>query len=219
MIVKLGDIKTYLQLNSADDDSLVLLYAELVQAEIEAYVQRPLELNTYTEYLKFNSYNSDLLPLTPLGAEIKNRFLFVENTPITELSILVDGEEVSTDNYNYNANTGVIEMYVNYDDSKNSIVAEYSAGYSTASTATFGVPSDLKLVMLEGIKSIYINNSQATKGSGNISSKKIKDFSVSYGNESTSNIAKTGLAGSGALVKTYIASNSTILNKYKRISI
>src|SRR5690606_33621443 len=166
-----------------------------------AYIDRNLALTTYTEIPSYLGSRFDQSSYTSLDTWNEESFLFLKNTPIIGISITYNGSVYPTTSYSYNADQGYIY---------NAYLAEptvtYTAGYTT-STA----PADLKLVALQGVKSLYENNSAASSGSGNVQSKRIKDFSVTYGNE------QSGYLGTGG--KIYLKSISTILNRYKRIVI
>lgn len=66
-----------------------------------------------------------------------------------------------------------------------------------------------------GVASLFNNNTAAKQGSGNVQSKKIKDFSVTYGNNQNSYVQNAN----GQLVKTYLASNQHIINRYTNVNL
>lgn len=204
-ITTVADTKTYLQLTSNDVDTLIQLYIDVVQSEISAEINVPIAQATYTEALSYSINRKDASDYTPFNSAYPENSLFLRNgLNVSNLTIVQDTTTVSSANYNLDADNGVITLYSYLDDSQNKLRASYTAGYTTVSA-----PFDLKKVVWEGVRAYYQNNTAAKQGGGDVKSKNIKDFSVSYGNTETS------LNGSGGK-KRYIETNESILSKYRR---
>jgi len=197
--------KVYLGITTTATDVLIQLFTDLVVAEIEAEIGDKLSQVTITDeelhFLESQNFADDM------GAIDQNNpypILSTKYSPVSSLSVSHQQVSVSTANYNYNSN-GVITMFAFYDDSKNELKATYTAGYST-------LPSDLQMIVFEGVKTNFMNSGTTKQNSGNISSKKLADFSVSYGD------SQTGLYNDNGK-KSYICNNMSILQRYQRISI
>lgn len=206
-IIGITETRTFLQIGTASD-VLLSLYIDLIESEIEAFTDRNLARGTYTESLAYLQSTFDKTGYTALDASQDKLNLFLDNYPVItgSLTLISGGAEVTQSSFSYDNANGVIRTESVLSDP----TATYVAGYTTATA-----PNDLKLVAFMGVKSLYDNNSAASSGSGDVKSKSIKDFSVTYGNEQTSLIINS-VSG---LTKTYIASNKHILNKYKRVDI
>jgi hypothetical protein len=204
-IVSLEEVKAFMQITTTASDALIQSYIDLTQAEIEAVIGRNLARATYTEVLVYKQSRFDKSGYTYLDTSQDAPVLFLKNTPIVNLT-LEHGGVVPTTSYTYDPDNGVLrpnsQLY--------RPTATYVAGYTTATA-----PADLKGVVKLGVVSLFENNKAAKQGSGNVQSKRIKDFSVTYGNNQNSYIQSSG----SQLVKTYIASNMAILNKYQNINL
>lgn len=204
-LISLTEAKEFLQITNTATDALITTYIDMVEAEIEAYTNRSLALATYTETPKYLQSNFDQSDYTYFEAATNVPNLFLRNYPIRSLTLTVGGQ-TATASYIYNANNGVITI----NDYVSDPTVTYVAGYTTATA-----PNDLKAVAKMGVSSIFNNNSAAKMGSGNVTSKRIKDFSVNYGYNQNSLLSEVN----NELVKTYIAGNKTILNKYRRVDL
>jgi hypothetical protein len=207
-LTSLSDIKQYLQITSSDQDNLITLYRDLVEAEVEAYCNSNLIEGTYTDVLNYEQSKVDSSGYRPFNTRQDLRKLFLRNGYVTTFTLVSDTTTVTSDNYDINEDAGVVTLYNYYDDSQEKLKGIYTSGFTTATC-----PTDLKMVIFQGVKSVYENNTQASQGKGNVKSKQIKDFSVSYGNEQTGMISTID----NTLVKNYLVSNNKILSKYKRI--
>lgn len=205
-LTTLNEIKAFLQITTTVTDALITTYRDIIESEIESYVNQNLTQSTYTEVLNYTDRNYDLSSFTPLNTGQRHLSLSLKNGFVNSLTLLEGNTTVS--DYNLINKSGLIETYQKFDDHKNNLQAHYDAGFTT-STA----PIDLKSVVYLGVKSLYENNSQAKQGNGNVKSKSVKNFSVSYGNEQS---AYT-LSMNNSLVKQYLASNNSILSKYQRV--
>ena len=210
-LVSLDDIKTFLQVTGTASDTLLTVYRDSIEAEIGAYCGRGLTENTYTEVVRYLQSPYDANDYTFLDVNYDYPAFVVKNTPITAFQLVANDVTVSDSNYWYKNNQGLVQTSSRYDDTKNKLKATYTAGYTTATT-----PVDLQLVVKEGVRALFTSNTAAASGgaSGAVKSKSIKDFSVSY-DGSSSYVVQIN----NEFVKPYLASNSTILNRYKRIGI
>lgn len=207
-LTTIDKIKAFMQITTTATDPLLEIYRDIVVTEIEAYVNTKLVEGTYLEALHFEESRVDLSGYYPFNTSVDNPRLFLENgRNVTTFTMLSKGATVSSTNYTLDEDNGVITMYAYYNDSKDQLQANYTSGYTTATA-----PTDLQAVVWQGVKSYFENNGAAKTGSGNVTAKRIKDFSVNYGN------AQTGLVDDGGM-KLYIKNNSIILNRYKVIHV
>lgn len=205
-IISLDEAKAFLQITGTLSDTTINTYIDMVESEISAYIGRSLALGTYTEVLYYKQSFFDRTAQTYLDVEETEPLLFLKNTPVTSLSLNYNGSVITTSSYSYNANTGVIRSTGVLSEP----TASYVAGYTTVTA-----PLDLKSTAKSGVLSIFNNTSAASAGSGNVQSKRIKDFSVTYGNAQSSSAIQLG----SQYVKTYLAQNSFILDRYRTINI
>ena len=206
-LVSLTEVKSYLQITNTLTDTLIDMYVESVEAEVDAYTDRVLARGTYTEVVDYLQSRFDKSEFTPMNAGPSAPDLFLTNYPIVTItSVISGGNTVTQDTYTYDSQNGVLSP----DSQLDQPTVTYVAGYTTVTA-----PAALQLVIMQGVSSLYTNNRAASQGSGNVKSKSIKDFSVSYGNEQTGYVTLSN----GKLVKNYIASNSVILDRYKRVNI
>lgn len=203
-IISLTEAKSYLQVTGTASDAVIQTYIDFTEAEVSAYVGYSLERATYSEVLVYAQSRFDQSDFTGLDTNSGTPNLFLKRRPVSSLSLTVAGVEVPTTSYSYSTSTGIITPTTYLDEP----TASYVAGYTTASA-----PVDLKMVVSQGVASLFNNVGVAKQGSGNISSKTVKDFSVSYGNSQSGYITQVG----GVLMKNYLASNSVVLDKYRDI--
>lgn len=209
-LISVDDLKTFLQVTGTASDTLITLYRDMVEADIDAYVGRQLTEGTFTEVLKYKRSLYDNSQWSPMDVSQSKANLFVKNTPVSSLTFTDDGATVTSTDYNLYEGNGVIELNSYRSDEDKHLQATYVAGYTTATA-----PIDLQNVVRMGVRALFTSNSAASSGkqSSNVKSKKIKDFSVSYASDSGSYISDDGS------FKPWIKANSTILNRYKRVNI
>jgi hypothetical protein len=217
-LITLADVKTFLQITSDDDDAILQMDIDLITAEVEAYTDRNLEEDTYTdEIIKLQRSNFDRLNTRPLAVSGKYQTTVLENYPcVSGVVIENDNVALTTTDYNVDLTNAVVTFFNSVSDSKFKLTSTYTAGYSSELDANYTTPKDLQLVLMEGVKRLYQSGGTATQGKANIKSKKVGDYSVGYGNNAdTSNVYAT----QAGLVKAYLESNSIILNRYKKVRI
>jgi hypothetical protein len=215
-LVTYTEAKEYLGLPDDSDQTLVESIIGYIEAEISAYCGRNFEVAVVTdEVLKYWNpindpyYNPRLYErgITPVAS--------VDVWPIATgetITITANGETLNSADYVVNGDSGTIEFLVYKDDSRNRLQIDYTGGYGAPGPVA---PEDLKAVILEGVKDRYSTSGETSKsGSANVVSKKIGDFSVSYGD--TTQVVNTSASGGTSIVKRYIASNTIILDKYRR---
>ncbi len=197
------ELKAFLGITGTGSDAILEIYTDFVVAEVESYLDRTLETATYTneiltyEFSKFDARDTRVINVRPEYGE-----LFVQNYPISSFNMYSEGEVIDPEYYTINLTNGVID----YGKSEYELTATYVAGY-TEST----LPVPLKLVIFEGVKEYYQNGGAGSQGSRQVESKKVGDFSVKYESE----IVESAYG----VLKRYIASNQSILNRYMRISV
>lgn len=204
-IISLTEAKEFLQISNTVSDTLITSYIDMVEAEMDAYTDRSLGLNTHTEKPKYLGSVFEQTEFVPLDTQVRSPQLFLKNYPILTIAITEGENTVTSSSYSYGSN-GVVDLDTYLSEPQ----VVYTSGYTTVTA-----PNDLKLVTKLGVKSLFENNSAASQGKGDIKSKSIKEFSVSYGNGQTGYVTTIG----GRLVKNYLAANSIILNRYLRISL
>jgi len=205
-IISLTEAKIFMQITNTVSDILIDAYIEMIEGEIDAYTNRTLGLATYTETLTALQSTFDVSSTQFVNAYDSTYQLFLNNYPISSLSLTSNGNTVTSTSYNYNAQNGVVNP--NYQ--LGGATATYVAGYTTITA-----PAALKAVIKLGVTSLFNNNGIASSSSGNVKSKKIKDFSVEYGDAASGYLA----VSDGLLAKSYIVSNSVVLGHYKKHTI
>lgn len=177
-MISVAEAKAYMGITSTTDDTLIGTLIDYSEGLIENYVDNKIDQVSITNEVldivdKFDLQYVPSFDLAPNYTYARTMYY-----PITSLSITSDGTTlVSGTDYTYESDTGVITFYTSVSDYQQALKATYTAGYATC-------PSDIKLVALEIIKAMFQNAGTAFKGYGKVSSKKIGDFSVSYGSVS-----------------------------------
>lgn len=204
-LVALSDVKAYMQITTTNSDTLLGVYVGLVEAELDAYLDRHLAQTTYTEVSNYLQSKFDRTAQVYLDAIPAAPKLFLKNFPVTTITAVVD-KGLTITNYTYDPDNGVVSP--GYQLVEPTIT--YVAGYTTV---TF--PVALAGVIDMGVSQLFYNNQSSRQKVGNVKSKSIKDFSVGYGN------GETGLTTTvnGQQIKSYLASNKAILDHYQAISI
>lgn len=204
-LITLSDTKTYLGITSSDYDTLLNMFIGQISAEIETYLDRQLEEQEYaSEVLKFVYSNNDAQNNPLLDVRGQRPQCFTKEYPISSSpapAITQDGDSVDTDDYYIDYDEGVINWNRGVSDADNKLLITYTAGYAT-------IPDDIQAVAMEGVKQAFNNSGSASQGSGNVKSKKVGDFSVSYGS-TESYVTEGG-------VKRYLAEGKSTLDRYKR---
>lgn len=218
MLITLSQAKAFMQITVSDYDDLITDYIQMVSAEIEAYTNRTFTKADYNEALEIR--NSRLDQGDYLGLQMQHDRLYIRlrHTPVqTVTSVTQRGVTIDSDNYTVDTKAGIMTFYTPVSDYKGQLVANYTAGYDdpTVTTGGFIVPFDLQMIAKQGVKVMFENNSIAKQGQGDVKSKSLKDFSVSYGNKQTGLYVDMG----GVIMKSYIAGNKAILDKYKYIDL
>lgn len=208
--------KDFLQITTSDSDDLIDLYIELVTSEIETYVDRNLLQGTYEEPIQFKDSRLDFTHGVPLDTGIEYPTARLRNYPVQEVTgIAKNGVTITDTNYYVYEDNGVIEFFKRYSDDQQKLKIAYTAGYTTVTGTAYTVPKDLQMVTYLGVKVMFENGGVAKEGKGNVTSKSLKDFRVSYGNEQSGLYAKTNRG----LAKSYIAGNQDILDSYRHIEL
>jgi hypothetical protein len=212
--VTLEETKEYLQVTTTASDSLIETYIEIVTDEVDTYTDRVLSLTTHSKVLNYKESMEDRSTYRPYNIAVDYPRLYLDEYPVVDGTVVLTYDNtttVSTDNYKVDNDTGVVFVYNYQQDDERKLVGTYVAGYTSTNA-----PAALKGVVYQGVKSYYENNGTSSQGGGNVKSKSLKDFSVTYGNEQDSLLTR---GADGALVKTYLASNESTLQKYCRVII
>jgi len=206
-LVTLESVKEYLQITGTTSDALIGVYIDIVESELDAVLDRNLAQNTYTEVVNYLQSTFDQTGYSQLDARQPSPKLFLDNVPVVTITSIVSADiTVTSTAYSVDSENGVLSTTSQLDEP----TVTYVAGYTTGT-----LPNALGGVIKMGVANLFNNNTAASSGSGNVKSKTIKDFSVSYGNEQNSLI----VSGGGGLTKTYLSANAPILNRYKRVRI
>lgn len=195
-MVSLTEVKTYLRLTDTTYDILLQAYIGYVTTEIEAYLNNLI-------YPVRNITNEPIVVLNEEG-EYSLAGFPVRNVIVKKNTLpLINGE-----NYYLDLSSGTIYFNEKLEKSTSVYAVDYTCGYDLTD-----VPVALKFVALQAVKGLFdANKGTATPGSGagDVKSKKIGDFSVSYGGDSNEN-------SQYAIVQTVVKNNISILNKYMRV--
>jgi hypothetical protein len=200
-IINRTEAKNFLQITTDSYNDLIDTYIEIVEADIEAYINNKITPTAVTdEPLSVMRSNFDQHYVPNLDTTHPYPKAITKYSPIvtdSASSVTYDGDTLTADtDYKIDEDTGVITFYTNISDYKEKLVASYTAGYVT-------IPTDLKSVARFGVKEYFEQNAPAKQGGDNIKSKKIGNFSVTYGSKDTGG-------------KAYLDANKNILNKYVR---
>lgn len=195
-MIDFSDLKTYLQITTTANDTLLASMVTATIATIEAEIDRTLTATAYTaEELHYVRSKFDQQDNQPIDTADDFPKLFLKNYPVTALTVTHLTETLT--NYSLGTSTGLITMYEWQDDTTNQLLADYTAGYTSDT-----LPNDLKYLIYDGVKERYENQNAAVLGSQQnlVSSKKVGDFSVSYRGGSNS----------------FLSINKSVINRYKR---
>lgn len=210
-LITLQEAKDFLQITTTVSDALISSYIQMVSSEIEAYCDRTFAIGTYSQPLHLKQSQFDFNTDLPLNFGTIRAQARLRQTPVVDFKeITSNSVTVSDNNYTVDNDNGVVTFYQSVSDYKDKLVANYVSGY-----ATTDVPQNLKLVAKQGVKTMFENGGVAKERSGNVSSKSLKDFSVSYGNKQTGLYTNVD----GLVMKTYLAGNRVILDRYKHIEL
>ena len=207
-LTTLEEIKDFMQISGTATDALITSYRDIIESEIEAYVNTNLREDSYIETLNYEQSQVDASGFLQYNTRPIRSKLFLKNSYVTTFTLVQDTTTVSTNDYRLYDTAGYIELYSYRDDSEETLKGHYTAGFTTVTA-----PTDIKSVVYQGVSQLYQSNTPAKQGAGNVKSKKVKNFSVTYGNNASSYIAEVG----DALTKSYLEANKIILSKYKKI--
>lgn len=200
--VRLTEAKSWLNESTSNNDVALLSYICITANYIERYIQRAIRQVVITdEVIRTDGYT--------------NEFNLREWPIVTSesYSVTYDGDAYTeTEDYELDPVAGVLYFYRRQPRAFNKLKASYTAGYLIDD-----IPQELKGIALDGIKYMYRVNGSISRGDlskGDIKSKKIDDFSVSYEKTPELSILNTGRMDVMALP--FIVNNLAILDTYKR---
>lgn len=203
-LVSDAEIATYLGISYVDNAPILDIIRDSVSSEIESVIGRLLRQDAITdERLELTKSNFDLQDYQIKQFDLARirTMAFLDQYPVSNVIITQNDVALTVDeDYVLDSANGAIAFYVSVNDKLRNLEADYTYGY-----AEDEVPGDLKMIVLQGIKSNYESTGTTTQGSSNIKSKSIGDFSVSYGDSSVD--------------KGYITNNMEILRNYMRVGI
>ena len=199
-IITRDQAKEYMGITVTTYDSKIDSLLCIVATIIETYLQRSLSETIVTE----EKYE------TEYGVKEYN----INNYPISEIASLVvvydDDTLTIEDDFEINYDTGFLQLYRSFPDSYNKLKLSYTHGYTVAS-----MPEDIRFIAKEGVKQLFRLNGDTTKGDlqgGSVKSKKIDDFSVTYG-------ADLSIAITGTVFPPFIVNNAGILERYRKMTL
>lgn len=188
---------------TATQQDLLELFIELVGSEIEAYTNRVLIQRATSETLTFGT-TSDMSHIPEIEIISGALYSVLSETPVSALTLTDDNGAIAASRYKLFADTGVIRFEGG--TPTGDVTASYTAGFDP-------IPADLQLVALQGIRQYWSESGAVAQGSGNVKSKSLDRFSVSYGQGN-----QTYTAG-GNIGKTYLEGNSSILDRYTKFRV
>jgi uncharacterized phiE125 gp8 family phage protein len=193
-MITLADAKTYLQITGSDDDTLLQMYIDDITAEFEEYTDNIFVSQTFTN--------------VPVDTIDQPREVILDAFPVDNVVVAYDGS-IKTENEDYYLSKDSGAVYLEFTSKKdsNTLVVSYTAGYEVTATSS-DVPRELQALARKALKEIYEVNGKAKKGKGDLKSKRLDAFSVTYGDKDVVNITKT-----------ILDDNKLILNKYMRVCV
>jgi len=176
-IVNVTEAEQFLGVASGTDTTIITSFIDYSQALIENYTDANFDSEAVTgEVLNFGGSNYDLSPQELIDLRGYDLVAFTRYSPISEITLYNGDTELTVDTeYKFNTKNGAIYLYTAVSDYAQNFTIDYTYGYET-------YPSDLKFVMLDMIAKMYANHG-TTKSEGDISSKKLGSFSVSYSSQ------------------------------------
>jgi hypothetical protein len=197
-MVTLAEAKAYIQVSGNTYDGLITDIISYVTAEIENYLNNkitPVTTKTDEPMIFLNGETEWVAPAFP----------------ISNVTVKYDGQALTDEeDYYLNPKAGVVYFPQPPETSTSKYTVTYTYGYSIAN-----VPQAIKSVALKAIKALFDENRPSDSpggGSGNITSKKIGDFSVTY-----SGSGGGELTGQAYIVQDIINKGGAVLNPYRRV--
>lgn len=195
-MITVTEAKAYMQVTGTTYDALITGYRDYVESTIETYVDNKINSTTISgeklsviEPYDLQSYRS--FDLNSKRLQTRTRY-----SPVASYTITDNGTTlVESTDYIMNTATGTITFLTSVTSVPSDLLITYTAGYTTC-------PNDLKMVALEMVKSLFQQGGVTTSGEGNVKSKSIGDFSVSY-----------------ETAKNLFDQFSFILNRYKQFNV
>lgn len=193
-MITLADAKTYLQITGSDQDALLQMYIDDITAEFEAYTDNIFVLATFSD-LKVDTLD-------------QQKEIILDAFPVSNVTASNNGTVLENNSdFFVSLDSGAIYLEFTPPRSVDDIVVGYTAGYEVTATSS-DVPRDLQALARQALKRVYEINTPAKKGKGDVKSKKLDTFSVTYGGGNVTNITKT-----------IFDDNKIILNKYSRVCV
>lgn len=193
-MITLADAKTYLQITGSDDDTLLQMYIDDITADFEEYTDNIFVLHTFTN--------------VPVDTIDQPREVILDAFPVNNVVVAYDGSiQNENEDYYLSKDSGAVYLEFTPKKDSNSLVVSYTAGYEVTATSS-DVPRELQALARKALKEIYELNGKAKKGKGDLKSKRLDAFSVTYGDKDVVNITKT-----------ILDDNKKILNKYMRVCV
>lgn len=192
-MITTAEAKAFLQIDNNNYDSLIDFYIPLVSAEIEVF------LNNLIYPLR--NIEDEIINSVDIDGEYVCKAFPISNVEVKKDNVLIN------DGYIEDLETGSVisKKFIGNTD----YTVNYTCGYAVAD-----VPKDLKFVALKALKAIFDANTASNSsggGASEVKSKKIGDFSVSYGGDSNNSNNQY------AIIRTVFDNNMDILGNYMRI--
>lgn len=177
-LLSLETIKEYIGVTSDTDDDLLEMLRDLAIGEVEAYCDREFDQQTISgEVLSTDNSNFDRLPIKPFDLSGVQLTAQTAQSPVVASgeTITYQGRELVLDSdYKMDYENGIIYFYTGVSSYERTLLINYTYGYTDDT-----IPGALKSVFLELIANKYREHG-ATKGEGQVQSKQLGNFSVTY---------------------------------------
>lgn len=186
MILTLSEVKTWLGVTDNASDSILTVMIPLVESSIANMLDIQLEQTTITnEVIHYNFSRFDTSGSTGLSTFESKGLVRLKRSPvITITNISYNSTPIEASDYFFINDLGLVQFLRLHPDLDFKLTCTYVAGYTDST-----LPPDLKLLLLDGVKSMFRNSGKALQNQGNIKSKRIGDFAVTYGIDDTGYLA------------------------------
>ena len=152
MLINKEDFKQHAEVDTNDDDELLDIYCNAIDAYLKEYLNRQIEKETYTEYFDGDDLDETIL---------------LKEYPVVSLTSLQyrtgtysspTWNDIDEDYYQLDDENGMVLMDVDYSGRRN-IKAVYEAGYSDSSTdqeaGYSAIPYPIKLAAMKLVSKVY----------------------------------------------------------------
>lgn len=161
-LVTLNEIKSFLGVNNNDQDALLTMFQESVEASIIGYCETDFASHVVTGEVLDGNRSDIIVPKKCPIISVQALFIYVDETGV--------GTELDTDSYTVDESAITLKS-LSTDGRRSSIKINYTYGYSS-------VPADVKMCVYQSVKAEMQRYSQNTE---NITSRSKEGESEGYG--------------------------------------